>query len=272
MKVAFFRAVFNCFTVNRYLVSPAPAGDAERQKWYGCACCPPNLARLLTSLGSYAYTASDDSVFIHLYLGGRSSFLINGVPVELESQTNYPWDGELNFTVNPQKTGTFSLAFRIPGWCRGYKIAVNGKTIEDRPEKGYLHIRKEWNAGDKVSLYFDMPVIINSAHSLVRENTGKIALTRGPLVYCLEEADNGKNLHLLSLGKAPDFQYSFEKDLPGGTGRIQCKGLKTEIDWPEGSLYQPESVPARHEQTLTFIPYYAWANRGKGEMLVWLHN
>jgi DUF1680 family protein len=89
------------------------------------------------------------------------------------------------------------------------------------------------------------------------------------LVYCLEEADNGKNLHLLSLG-TPDFQYRFENDLLGGTGRIQCKGLKTEIDWPEGSLYQPESAPARQEQTLTFIPYYAWANRGRGEMQVWL--
>ena len=243
----------------------------ERQKWYGTACCPPNLARLLTSLGTYAYNAKEDSIFIHLYLGGKAVFSIKGIPVELDSQTNYPWDGEVNFIVNPKKEEDFTLALRIPGWCSRYKVSVNGNTVEESRSRGYLGIRRKWKAGDLVSLTFDMPVIINSAHPLIRENTGKVALTRGPLVYCIEEADNGKNLHLLSIGKNPDFQFCFKNDLLEGTGIIQCQGMKTINDWPEGTLYQSERVTVQQEQVLTFIPYYAWANRGSGEMQVWIH-
>jgi DUF1680 family protein len=190
--------------------------------------------------------------------------------VAIETETRYPWEGEVSITVKPEAPLSFKLALRVPGWCRNYTARLNGAALDAAPVRGYLEISREWKAGDRVELRFDMPARINEAHPAVRENTGKIALSRGPLVYCLEEADNGPGLHLLSLGEAPDFQARFEKDLLGGITVIRSRGRALDGSWPGGELYREAEPPRFRERRLTWIPYYAWANRGPGEMRVWI--
>jgi DUF1680 family protein len=246
----------------------------ERQKWFGCACCPPNMARLLASLASYAYTlGNDNTLFIHLYMGGHFSHAVNNHQVDIQTVTRYPWDGAVDIQVRPESgVESFSLVLRIPGWCSSYRAELNGGPLEEKPKKGYLKISRTWKAGDILSLKFDMPVMVNMSHPLVRENTGKVAVSRGPLIYCLEEADNGKNLHLFSLDENPGFKCHYEKDLLGGIEVINSRGFTIEAGngWDENTLYRPVQKPALKERQLTWIPYYAWANRGPGEMRVWI--
>ncbi|MDR2103112.1 MAG: glycoside hydrolase family 127 protein [Treponema sp.] len=245
----------------------------ERQKWFGCACCPPNLARLLASLGSYAYTLGDGGeLFMHLYLGGRFSHTVNKQPVDILVDTNYPWEGGVTITVNPQSPVPFAYTLRIPGWCSQYTLQVNGQAVNRAPDRGYVRISRTWKAGDTISLNMDMPVTVNMAHPMLRDNIGMVAVSRGPLVYCIEEADNGPNLHLYSLGEYPDFQVQFKKEILGGIRIITSDSLLTDYDnWQQEGLYRKAAPELHKKRRLIWIPYYAWANRGKGEMRVWIH-
>jgi DUF1680 family protein len=244
----------------------------SRQKWFGCACCPPNLARLLASLGSYAFTTgSDGALFTHLYLGGHFYHQVHDCKIDVFTDTNYPWDGDIRITISPDTPVVFTYALRIPGWCSSYQVKLNGSEVNQEPQKGYVYLSREWRAGDSILIHLDMPVVVNSAHPMVRENIGKAALSRGPLVYCLEEADNGKDLHLLFLEEQPDFNLRYEKDLLGGITVITSDALMLQKDWPDDLLYRPAASPNYTARSLTWIPYYAWANRGEGEMAVWIH-
>lgn len=244
-----------------------------RQEWFGCACCPPNVARLLASLGEYIYMVQGGTIYAHLYIGGEAKLNVGGSEVQVKQTSNYPWDGRIRFEINPQEPGKFALALRIPGWCRHARLSVNnepypadGQVIQD----GYVHISRNWQQGDFVELVLDMPVERMRSHPLVRGNAGKVALQRGPLVYCLEQADNGANLHEIVLPANAKLEAKFENGLLGDVVAITAQGLRQDAaKWP-GGLYSSEAVPALQEAKVTFIPYYAWANRGEGEMSVWV--
>ena len=151
-----------------------------RQKGFGCACCPPNLARLLSSLGCYVYSVRGGVLYVHQYIGGDASFSLGGEAVRVSQRTNYPWSGEIVFTIGIRNPREFTLALRIPGWCRGFSLSVNGEPEEIVPEKGYIHIRRFWNNGDTVSIELLMPVELAYANPNVRADAGKAAIQRGP--------------------------------------------------------------------------------------------
>lgn len=242
----------------------------QRQKWFGCACCPPNIIRLLASLEDYICSASGRDVCIHLYVGGSLEADAAGQAVRLDVKTNYPWEGSVAITV--QENAEFSLKLRVPGWCRKWHVKVNGEIAEVSPENGYLSLDRAWKEGDQIELEMDMPVTLMRANPRVYENAGKIAVTRGPVVYCLEEADNTRNLHLVRLGetKAADFDAAWKPEKLGGIVELKSPGVReTDAGWGE-TLYSADNEISFTPATLTWIPYYSWANREPGEMRVWI--
>jgi DUF1680 family protein len=247
--------------------------EVSRLKWFGCSCCPTNIARLLTSIGGYAFEQNEDTFFINLLIGGKVQGNINGIKQTLKIETNYPWNGEARIVVDKAEGDTrqeYTLAVRIPGWCRNYKVTVSGEGAGE-VHNGICYIRKVWKPGDVVELKLDMPVRIVHANPRVRADIGKVAVVRGPLVYCLEEADNGKQLQELFLKDQPDFDVAYEGNFLEGICSITGKGRKlSEKKW-EGALYLDDIEETYEEKRLTFIPYYAWANREPGEMTVWVH-
>ncbi|MDE6566854.1 MAG: glycoside hydrolase family 127 protein [Lachnospiraceae bacterium] len=241
-----------------------------RQKWFGCACCPPNLARLLSSIASYAYTENENTLFVHLFMQGTIRKMVQGEKAEISLTTDYPWDGTIRVSVK----GTnhpLTIALRIPAWCRE-KYQIRGTETGDTwMENGYLYIRKIWMEEDLVELILPMEVRIMEADSRVREDIGKVAVMRGPFVYCLEEIDNGKDLHLLSLDV--DAEPRIVKQEIGGrdVSGIILRGYRREAAHIEGpGLYRTWRKPSETGTDLKFIPYYTWANRGENEMQVWV--
>ena len=240
----------------------------ERQKWFGCACCPPNLIRLLMSLEDYVCAADGESLFVHLYVGGEYAARVGETGVRLRMETRYPWDGGVEIRVEPQRPAAFALALRLPGWCRGWTLRVNGEPCACEVRDGYAYVQREWRPGDRASLHLEMPAQFVRANPLVAEDAGKAALTRGPLVYCLEEIDNGANLHLLRAAGG-EIDARWEPDLLGGVVTLEADGLRESAEWA-GPLYAACAAPETRPVRLRFIPYYAWANRGLGEMRVWI--
>lgn len=241
-----------------------------RQKWYGCACCPPNVSRLLTSLGSYIYTSNDSALYTHLYIGGEAKLKAGGGEVSLVQQTSYPWSGDVKLQLKQTPGSAFTIGLRIPGWCHSAALKVNGEIIDTAGviNNGYVLINRLWKAGDLIELSLDMPIELIQANPLVRENLGKVAIQRGPLVYCLEEADNGKNLASIELDSTCRFEAAFDSNFPGGAVVIKGRGICTDYSGWENQLYRPYN---QKDRTIEFkaIPYYLWANRGLGEMQVW---
>lgn len=271
------------FYVNPLEVDPKACGGANRkydhvkpvrQEWFGCACCPPNVARLLASLGEYIYTVHEGTLYTHLYIGGEAQLEVGGGKVKLKQASNYPWDGKIRLEAEPDgAAGSFALALRLPGWCKRASLKLNGSAYplnDQTVVNGYVRIEREWAAGDVVELDLEMPVQRIYSHPLVRANAGKVALQRGPLVYCLEEADNGSNLHEIVLPREAELTAVREEQLLGGVVTVRAEAEKLrEEDWTNG-LYSPEAVPGTKPHPVKFIPYYAWANRGEGEMTVWV--
>ena len=243
----------------------------ERQKWFGCACCPPNVARLLASIGGYAYEVSEDSIYMNLFLGGDMEAVLDGKENRFHVETHYPWDGEVTVQVENAQDSEFLLALRIPGWCWDWSLQVNGQDQNAAVEKGYACLRRTFQNGDQIRLQLSMPVTLVEANPRVREDIGKVAVMRGPVVYCLEEADNGDQLQQLYLQEQPEFQVQYEKELLKGVVTLTARGKRvSEKQWDARTLYQPYTGKSYEEQTLKFIPYYAWTNREPGEMLVWV--
>lgn len=242
--------------------------EYERQPWFECACCPPNLARLITSLGSYAVTVGERVMYLHLYVGGRVKNPVNDMVLRIES--GLPWNGDVMVTVEECREEDYDLALRMPGWANQVSILLNGEEETKFVEvDGYIHFQRGWKQGDTIKLSFDMPVRVNRANPFVKENIGKVAVSRGPLVYCLEEIDNGNGLHRLSLCADQKIEA-----LPGaafeGTIELRGQGRRLTDEGWNGALYAADVEAVYEEQTLTFVPYYLWNNRGIGEMTVWV--
>jgi DUF1680 family protein len=241
----------------------------ERQKWFGCACCPPNLARLLASLGSYIHSLGENTLYTHLFIGSETKVNVSSADVTVKIETKYPWEEQVNISFAVSVKTKFKYYFRIPGWCGKNSVRLNGIEQTCVIEDGYALIDREWSDGDKISLVFDMPVNFVRTNPHVRENTGKIAVMRGPVVYCAEEADNGQELFRLHAGNPSDINIRYEKELLGGVTTISFTG-KREKDWACDTLYQ-NAEPVLEDKKIVLIPYYAWANRGVGEMTVWIN-
>jgi DUF1680 family protein len=242
-----------------------------RQKWFGCACCPPNLARLLASLGQYVYTLAGDTLYVHLYIGGESLAEVGGTQFRLVQETNYPWDGKVTIRLKDLQDSTFPLALRIPGWCRKAEILVNGgKThLPEIMDKGYAVIERTWSDGDTVVLEMGMPVEVVYAHPRVRENAWKAALQRGPLVYCLEEIDNGSNLPAISLCLDNLPRVSYDPDLMGGAMVLEGEATRLADSGDDSLLYRMSQPQVEHHRYKA-VPYFLWGNRQPGEMVVWV--
>lgn len=246
-----------------------------RQEWFGCACCPPNIARLLASLGQYIYSQSNKDIFVNLYIKSQSGFELGGKKVVLTQKTDYPWDEKVEIEVSPEGQTQFALVLRIPGWCRSFKVMINGQPIEypdEMVDKGYLKLERVWNKGDRVELELQMPVEKIEAHPSVRENCGRIALQRGPMIYCLEEVDNGSNLADVVIPREEKLTSVFRDDLLGGVTVIRGKAWRRKLSNWKDILYRPLSNDEsdREEFEFTAVPYYAWCNRQPGEMIVWI--
>lgn len=247
---------------------------SERQPWFSCACCPPNLARILASLGGYIYAQNESELYVHLFIQSQANFQIAGQKVKLEQTTNFPWEEEINFNFTVDSPTQFTLALRIPGWCHSAGIIVNGQPLTDGidiKENGYVYIDRVWHTNDTVSLKLSMPVEQIVAHPKVRQNAGRIALQRGPLVYCLEEIDNGKDLNTLILDKDSTFNVEFRPNLLGGISTIYGVAHQHSENGWEHQLYKLHAAQEFCQVKFSAIPYAYWTNRGNGEMLVWIN-
>lgn len=237
-----------------------------RQKWFGCACCPPNLARVISSIGTYVFTEKEDTVFVHLYIGSHYNRKMETSGAKISVKSEFPWNGHVEVQINSDGDQAFTIALRIPDWCDDYQI----KGIEDAETQlnhGYLNITKIWKE-ELLELEFPMKVKILEADSRVREDIGKAAVIRGPIVYCLEEADNGDSLHLLKMDETSEFKTERLQIATESVLAVKAQGWRQKkSENPE--LYIPHRKAEFEETTLTWIPYYTWANRGEGEMQVW---
>lgn len=232
-----------------FYVNPLESkGDHHRQEWYGCACCPSQLSRFLPSIGNYIYASSDDALWVNLYIGNTGQIRIGETDILLTQETDYPWDGSVKLTISTSLPLEKEIRLRIPNWCKTYDLSINGKRINVSEEKGYAVI-KDWKSQDVIALDMDMPVEIVAADPHVKENFGKRAIQRGPLVYCMEEIDNPVYFDQIQLSPSTTFQTAFASDILNGIKTIKTNG---------------------RAQSATFIPYYAWDNRKAGKMRVWI--
>ena len=244
---------------------------AVRQPWFGCACCPPNLARLIASIGHYIYSQKEKELFVHLYMGNETTVEVDGTQVQVIQKTDYPWDGNVSIQINPEKEQVFTLALRIPGWAKGATVKINGEGFDHIPliKNGYVYINRNWKAEDTVELVFPMVIERIQSNPQVRQNVGKVALQRGPIVYCLEQVDNDENLHGFFLPRDAELTAEFVPDLLDGVVVISGEAERiVEADW--NSLYRPVSDQTTPVQ-IKAVPYYAWCNREPGEMIVWIN-
>ncbi|KAF6562181.1 glycoside hydrolase family 127 protein [Paenibacillus sp. EKM202P] len=240
----------------------------ERQKWFFCACCPPNLARMIASVEDNMYTQTEDTLYTHLYIASKVNMTLSGQEIEITQTHHYPWDADLALSIHVTEPTAFKWALRIPGWCKQAEVKVNGEVISlDHLEKGYVEIQRTWKDGDMVTLHLAMPVERIRSNPLVSMNQQQVALQRGPVVYCLEEADNGANLAGLRLPKDNPVTEEFSEHLLGGIVKLTIEGYRVKGSNALYSSEPPELVP----QQITAIPYYAWCNRAKGEMRIWVY-
>lgn len=252
----------------------------ERSLWFDCSCCPTNLSRFIPAVPGYVYAVDEQSIYTNLFVGSSSEVQFNGQKVLLEQQTAYPWSGEVKIVVDPVETNVFNLKIRIPGWVDGEvvpsdlyrfveqkpgkaEILLNGKPYSYQREKGYAVIANTWKKGDVVTVNFPMESRQVVSNEAVKTNNGLIAVERGPLVYCAEFMDNNGEVSNLSLPENTSFKVKSRPDLIHGINTIEAAGKKY--------ISSPDRKEIKEENTvITFIPYYARAYRGAGEMKVWL--
>lgn len=244
-------------------------GDHHRWDWHPCPCCPPNLLRLLTSFGSYVYSRKENELWVNLYVAGTATLNLAGQPVRLDVQTEYPWDGTVRLALDLDQPAEFTLRLRIPGWCRGAGLTLNGGSVSlDTAANGFLNLNRTWTAGDTLTLTLPMPTERMRAHPAVRADAGLVALQRGPVVYCLEETDVHQQLHQVVLPDACEITATFEPALLDGVTVLSAEA-RYEVPAEARTLYRSEP-PKTEPITLRAVPYYAWDNREPGEMRVWL--
>jgi len=233
-----------------FYVNPLESdGDHLRKPWFGTACCPSQISRFLPSIGNYIYATSDNAIWINLFIGSQTTIPLSGKKVEVVQKTNYPWDGDVQIHINPEQAESFGLKLRLPGWCDDYSVKVNGRSVTPVMDKHYLVLNREWKKGDIIEFMMKMPVKVVAADPRVKDDIGKRAVQRGPLVYCMEECDNKHSYDSAELTDQTTFTTSYEKDLLNGVVAITA-----------------QSGAHRYQ----FIPYYAWDNREPGKMKVWV--
>ncbi len=233
-----------------FYVNPLESmGNHHRQAWYGCACCPSQICRFLPSIGNYIYGVSDNAIWVNLYMGNTAEVKVGRKTVTLTQKTEYPWKDHVRLEVGVKGTVNTQIRLRVPGWCKNYTIAVNDEAMELPVEKGYVVIDRKWKNGDFVDFQMDMPVEVVAADPRVKEDEGMRAIQRGPIVYCIEEADNKEDFDALRISENATFDTAFNAD--------KLRGI-VEITAHVG------------DRTLNYIPYYSWDNREAGKMKVWV--
>lgn len=248
-----------------------------RQKWFGCACCPPNIARIVSSVPNYAYTENADTLWVHLYMGSELVKKAGDKTLQLHVTTQMPWEGSATLQVVSKTPVHATIALRIPGWTDEKKACViiknreNEKNVTKVTENGYVYVTAEWEAGDTILVSFPMDVHVMTADTRVREDIGKVAFMRGPVTYCMEEADNGKNLHLyhVDVDNLQNVKTVENTDLGLPFLSLKVPGKREQEKKGESlyTKYEPEKLLSTE---LTFVPYFVWNNRGEGEMTVWV--
>ncbi len=247
----------------------APGRPYARQKFFGCSCCPPNISRLLASIGGYQYTVSEDTVYSHLYSSSKAEIELASEVFEIEQKTDYPWKGEIDFTLTLKREAEFTIALRIPGWCSAHTIHVNGKEVSHNIRKGYAHVERLWQDGDSIRVSFPLDVVELESHPLVAEDAGKVAIKVGPVIYCAEETDNDERLWDYVIGKETEYLLEWREDLLGGVNTVSASVSMRDPSFSEQGLYR-EWAPRYSDKNLLLVPYYAWCNREPGNMTVWL--
>ena len=258
-------------------------GQHERRAWFGCACCPSNVCRFIPSLPGYIYASHDNDVYVNLFVGGDATIKLAKRTVKLTQTTNYPWNGDIDIDV--KTAGKYGIKVRIPGWVQnevvpsdlykyadkkrpGYYVAVNGQILDAELENGYMSIQRTWKKGDKITVHFDMTPRLVRAHESVEADKGRVAIENGPVVYCAEWPDNpGFSVRNVLLNQKPKFQVEYsEGHIKAGGNEYGMNIIKTT---GQTIAYDKEGNLQADVKQLTLIPYYAWAHRGRGEMLVW---
>ncbi|MDD2970133.1 MAG: glycoside hydrolase family 127 protein [Lachnospiraceae bacterium] len=242
-----------------------------RQLWFGVACCPPNIARTLASIGDYAFSIDKNGIFINLFLSGTMNAELAGGKAELELKANYPESGRISIGVKTQhQNQEFTIAIRKPSYSNEFTVKVNGREIEFELKKGYIYLTRIWNDHDEVILDLDVSFRFVRCNPRVRENIGKVTIMRGPWVYCLEEADNGKYLSSVKVDSSKPIIEKADSKLLGGCLCAEVEGVKIRYGSEGDELYYTKA-PEYENATFKAIPYCMWNNRGKGEMLVWMN-
>lgn len=233
-----------------FYVNPLESkGDHHRQVWYGCACCPSQISRFLPSIGNYIYGTSADAIWVNLYIGNKATFKVDGKDIEIQQETNYPWDGVMKLMVSTASPIKKEICLRIPDWCKDYTISVNEKDVKAPTDKGYAVLNETWKQNDVIVLNMAMPIEVVAADPRVKGNIGKRAIQRGPLVYCMEEVDNAKDFDKQIISPATSFSSRFDPSLLNGVVAVKAQN---------------------GNETLSLIPYYSWDNREAGKMKVWI--
>jgi len=248
----------------------ASVGRHRRQDGFGCSCCPPNIARLLASLGGYIYSTGHQSLAIHLYIAGTAKVQLGEhCHIEISAQTQYPWQSQISYQLRMERPTHFDLKFRVPAWCQNYHVQVNGQAIPTALTHGYGTISRTWHPNDTVVIDLPMTIQRISAHPAVQADQGRVALQRGPLVYCIEDPDHAVSVHRMVLPDQAALTAHWDPSLLSGVTVLEASAKAlTEGDW-SGQLYRP--APAAYEPAqLRAIPYFAWENRAPGGMAVWL--
>lgn len=254
-------------------------GQHQRQAWFGCACCPSNICRFIPSVPGYIYAVHEKDLYVNLFMANQSNLNVNGKSVTVKQTTNYPWSGDVKLDISLKGKQDFNLKIRVPGWLQGnvvpsnlysytdrksleYTVKVNGKLVTSKIEKGYFSIQRSWKKGDYVEIHFDLEVRTVKANQAVEADRGKIAVERGPIVYCAEWPDNDFNIFSVVMNKKPVFSVETKKDLLSGVNMIQTQA--------QSLSYGEDGKLVAKDVKLNLIPYYAWAHRGSGDMAVWM--
>jgi DUF1680 family protein len=246
------------------------AGKHHRWVWHHCPCCPPNIARLLASIGSYMYAVSEDEIAVHLYGESTARFDIGGARIELTQQTQYPWAGAIHFDVTTDRAASFAVSLRIPAWADGSTLKVNGEAwnLDGTMIDGYARIERDWKNGDHIDLEIPLAPRALFANPLVHQDAGRAALMRGPMVYCVEATDNGSGLNRIKLAGVLSNATTTELHELRGAVALEVPVTRDQADW--GNALYRTSPPRTEETTARFVPYPFWDNRTPGEMLVWV--
>jgi DUF1680 family protein len=256
-----------------FYMNPLEA-DTERTRWvwHTCPCCPPMFLKLMGAMPGYIYATDADSFYVNLFVASQASTTVKQTPLLVKQSTRYPWEGAVQISLHPAQPTAFHLMVRIPEWCRQAAVKINGQTVSELEKvRGYARFQRTWKEGDTVELIMPMPVETVKAHPLVEADAGKVAIMRGPIVYCLESADHGQAVRRMGVPSRTAFDAHYQPDLLNGVTTIT--GTARLLDAPawRDSLYVPaRDLPDTKPVQLTAIPYYANANRGPVDMAVWL--